>query len=86
MNAFARASGSTTSQLHNFTPVSSRTHLDEANVGRLLTEALAADVEAILADQTMGVAAHTAAQHCERDKRFSDLTGRSLATDIAQAK
>jgi hypothetical protein len=29
-----------------------RAYLDEANVGGLLTEALAADVESILADQT----------------------------------
>lgn len=35
-------------------------YLDEANVGSLLTEALTADVEAILADQTGPVAAHAA--------------------------
>jgi len=35
--------------------------LDEANVGSLLTETLTADVEAVLADQTGGVCADTAA-------------------------
>lgn len=36
-------------------------HLDEADVLGVLTEALAADVQAILADQTVVVAAHAAA-------------------------
>jgi hypothetical protein len=36
------------------------TVLDEANVGALLTEALTADVEAVLADQTSGVGADAA--------------------------
>lgn len=35
-------------------------YLDEANVGGLLTEALTADVEAVLADQTGLVGADTA--------------------------
>lgn len=35
-------------------------YLDEANVGGLLTEALAADVEAVLADETSLVGADTA--------------------------
>ena len=35
-------------------------YLDEANVGALLTEALAADVEAVLADETGLVGADTA--------------------------
>jgi hypothetical protein len=35
-------------------------YLDEANVGRLLTEALTADVKAVLADQTGLVGADTA--------------------------
>lgn len=37
-------------------------YLGEANVGSLLTEALTADVEAVLADQTGGVGADTAIQ------------------------
>lgn len=37
------------------------THLDEADILGVLTEALAADVEAVLADQTPVVGAHTAA-------------------------
>ena len=37
-----------------------RTYLDEANVGALLAEALTADVEAVLADQTSGVGADAA--------------------------
>jgi hypothetical protein len=37
------------------------THLDEADVCCLLTEALTADIEAILADDTMAVAAYSAA-------------------------
>ncbi len=37
-------------------------HLDEANVSSLLTEALAADVEAILADDSVVVAADAAVQ------------------------
>lgn len=36
-------------------------HLDEADVSGLLTEALAADVQAILADDSVAVAAHAAA-------------------------
>jgi hypothetical protein len=36
------------------------TVLDEANVGALLTEALTADVEAVLADQTSRVGADAA--------------------------
>ena len=35
-------------------------YLDEANVGRLLAEALTADVEAVLADQTSSVGADAA--------------------------
>ena len=35
-------------------------YLDEADVGGLLTEALTADVEAVLADQTSGVGADAA--------------------------
>ncbi len=35
-------------------------YLDEANVGGLLTEALTADVEAVLADQTCSVGADAA--------------------------
>ena len=35
--------------------------LDEANVGGVLTEAAAAQVEAVLANDTVGVAAHAAA-------------------------
>lgn len=37
-----------------------KTYLDEANVGALLTEALTADVEAVLADQTSRVGADAA--------------------------
>jgi hypothetical protein len=36
------------------------TYLDEANVGALLAEALTADVEAVLADETSRVSAHAA--------------------------
>lgn len=36
-------------------------YLDEADVSSLLAEALTADVEAILADDTVAVTAHTAA-------------------------
>ena len=36
-------------------------HLDEADVLGVLTEALSADVEAVLADQTPVIGAHTAA-------------------------
>jgi hypothetical protein len=36
------------------------TYLDEANVGALLTEALTADVQAVLADQTSRVGADAA--------------------------
>ena len=35
-------------------------YLDETNVGALLAEALTADVEAVLADQTSGVGADAA--------------------------
>jgi hypothetical protein len=35
-------------------------YLDESNVGGLLTEALTADVEAVLADETSRVGAHAA--------------------------
>lgn len=38
-----------------------KTNLGEANVVRLLTEALAANVEAVLADETATVATDTAA-------------------------
>ena len=41
-----------------------RTYLDEANVGALLAEALTADVEAVLADQTSGVGADAAVEYC----------------------
>ena len=40
-----------------------KSYLDEANVGSLLAEALTADVEAVLADQTSGVGAD-AAEYC----------------------
>lgn len=40
-----------------------RPYLDEANVGGLLAEALTADVEAVLADQTGAVSADTAVEH-----------------------
>ena len=36
-------------------------HLDEANVRGVLTEALAADIQAILPDDAVRVTAHTAA-------------------------
>jgi hypothetical protein len=39
---------------------SNLTYLDEANVGGLLTEALTADVQAVLADQTSRVGADAA--------------------------
>lgn len=38
-------------------------HLDEAYVLGVVAEALAADVQAILADQAVNVAAHAAAGH-----------------------
>ena len=41
-------------------------HLDEANVSGLLTEALTADVQAVLADETVRVAAHTAARTAKK--------------------
>jgi hypothetical protein len=44
------------------------TDLDEANVGGLLTEALTADVEAILADQTGGMGADAAVVR-EKEKK-----------------
>ena len=42
-------------------------YLDEANVGGLLTEALTADIETVLADQTGAVGADTAVErgHCQ---------------------
>lgn len=43
-----------------FQNVESSTHLDEADIRGLLTEALTADVEAILADQTSLVSADAA--------------------------
>jgi len=46
-----------------------RTDLDEANVGGLLTEALTADVEAILADQTGGMGADAAVVRGKKKKR-----------------
>ena len=45
-----------------FVQVCVRTYLDEANVGALLAEALTADVEAVLADQTSGVGADAAVE------------------------
>ena len=39
---------------------SGESYLDETNVGGLLAEALTADVEAVLADQTSGVGADAA--------------------------
>jgi len=41
-----------------------KSYLDEANVGSLLAEALTADVEAVLADQTSGVGADAAVEYC----------------------
>ena len=43
-----------------FCIVGSLAYLDEANVGGLLTEALTADVEAVLADETGRVGADAA--------------------------
>ena len=40
-------------------------YLGEANVGALLTEALTADVQAVLADQTSLVRADTAIPSCQ---------------------
>ena len=47
---------------HNYaqTRAHACTHLLEANVLRTLPEALTADVETVLADQTVAVTAHTA--------------------------
>ena len=47
---------------HNYaqTRAHTCTHLLEANVLRTLPEALTADVETVLADQTVAVTAHTA--------------------------
>lgn len=44
----------------DYDQVQSRAYLHEANVGRLLTEALTADIQAILADQAGSVSAHSA--------------------------
>jgi hypothetical protein len=41
-------------------------YLDETNVGGLLTEALTADVQAVLADETSGVGADAAVEKMER--------------------
>lgn len=41
-------------------PRTPKSHLDKANVGRLLPEALAADVEAVLADETGAMGANAA--------------------------
>ena len=41
---------------------SGESYLDETNVGGLLAEALTADVEAVLADQTSGVGADAAVE------------------------
>lgn len=38
-------------------------YLDKANIGRLLTEALTADVQAVLADQTSLVGADSAIEY-----------------------
>lgn len=48
-------------RLENDSRCSDYTDLDEANVASVLTEALTADVQAVLADDTVAVAAHAAA-------------------------
>ena len=46
--------------LPNDQEVKGESYLDETNVGGLLAEALTADVQAVLADQTSGVGADAA--------------------------
>jgi hypothetical protein len=56
-----------------------RAYLDEANVGRLLAEALTADVEAVLADQTGLVGADAAVSKRKKNVSISVSLSRSLS-------
>lgn len=54
-------------------------YLDEADIGSLLAKALAADIHAVLADQAMGVTAHTAAMHKGEHRDAGKARGGSSA-------
>jgi hypothetical protein len=63
-------------------------YLGEANSGRVLTEALTADVESVLADQTGGVSADTAIEKDKRKKKymFSECNPKASFHDHADSK
>ena len=58
-------------------------YLDETNVGGLLTEALTADVQAVLADETGGVGANAAV---EEKNRQPDVLFFGLCDPLARVR
>ena len=54
---------------------SDKTNLDESDSSALLTEALTADVEAVLADQTSGVGADTAVRERKKNQGWKSGVG-----------
>lgn len=52
-----------------------KAYLGETNSGRVLTEALTADVEAVLADQTSGVGADTAVGERKKNQGWKSGVG-----------